>query len=249
MHAHDATDGAATAQNVFQKFWSVLGLPGRIALIGVAIVLVTWLLVLVLRRLGRAGRRSLSYGFTGIMLVGAVGLGTWSARLPEPGGSYFVLWHQVVRVGAALCAWWFVVAAILLALPWVFNWLESRGFTSFIAVRHVRSQKSGFLTVISILSTGGVALSSLALCMVVSIMGGFGADLKRKILGNNAHIRIDTDRVGGVDDWEPILRDVRLVHGVVGATPVAGGEAMGMLDGTSPPGASPPYLAGTIAQN
>src|SRR6185436_7895191 len=132
---------------------------------------------------------------------------------------YFVLWHQIVRVGAALCATLFVVAAILLALPWVFNWLESRSFIPFVAVRHVRSQKSGFLTVISILSTGGVALSSLALCAVVSIMGGFGADLKRKILGNNAHIRIDTVQVGGFNDWEGVLRDVRLVKGVVGVTP------------------------------
>lgn len=226
MPGHDAPERAVVAQNIAQRLWGALGLAGRIGLVAVAVVVVGWLLVIALRGLGRAGRRSLVIGFTGLMLAGAVGLGVWSARLPEPGGSYFVLWHQVVRVGAAVCATVFVISAILLALPWVFNWLENRGFTSFVAVRHVRSQKSGFLTVISILSTGGVALSSLALCMVVSIMGGFGADLKRKILGNNAHIRIDTDRVGGFDDWDPILRDVRLVRGVVGVTPVAGGEAM-----------------------
>jgi lipoprotein-releasing system permease protein len=57
-------------------------------------------------------------------------------------------------------------------------------------------------------------------------MGGFGADLKQKILGNNAHIRIDTDQVGGFTDADTILRDVRLVKGVHAATPVAGGEAM-----------------------
>jgi len=57
-------------------------------------------------------------------------------------------------------------------------------------------------------------------------MGGFGADLKRKILGNNAHIRIDTDQVGGFADWDPILREVRLTKGVRAATPVTGGEAM-----------------------
>jgi lipoprotein-releasing system permease protein len=226
MHGHEAAGKATAAQSLAFKVWSAIGLYGRIALVGLAAFLVLWGIIAVLRRLGRAGRRSIVIGFTALMLVGAVGLGTWAARLPEPGGSYFVLWHQVVRVGAALCATLFVVAAILLALPWVFNWLETKGFTSFVAVRHVRSQKSGFLTVISILSTGGVALSSLALCAVVSIMGGFGADLKRKILGNNAHIRIDTVQVGGFDGWEDLLRDVRLIKGVVGATPVAGGEAM-----------------------
>jgi lipoprotein-releasing system permease protein len=226
MKAHDAPNRAAEGQNLAFKLWGAIGIYGRIALIALAAALVLWAMVIGLRRLGRARRRTLVIGLTGVMLVGALGLGTWSLRMSEPGGSYFVLWHQIVRVGAALCATLFVVAAILLALPWVFNWLESRSFTPFIAVRHVRSQKSGFLTVISILSTGGVALSSLALCAVVSIMGGFGADLKKKILGNNAHIRIDADQVGGFDNWEEVLRDVRLVKGVAGATPVAGGEAM-----------------------
>jgi lipoprotein-releasing system permease protein len=108
----------------------------------------------------------------------------------------------------------------------MFDALERWRFGSLVAVRHVRSQKSGFLTVISILSIAGVFVSAFALCAVISIMGGFGADLKRKILGNNAHIRIDTDQVGGFQDADAILREVRLTKGVHAATPVAGGEAM-----------------------
>src|SRR5205814_1309844 len=128
------------------------------------------------------------YGFTVVCTIGTAALGSWSIALPEPGGSYFVLWHQVVRVGAAISATGLIVSIFFLALPRALDGLENWRFVSFIAVRHVRSQKSGFLTVISILSIAGVALSSLALCAVVSIMGGFGGDLKRKILGNNAHI-------------------------------------------------------------
>jgi lipoprotein-releasing system permease protein len=105
------------------------------------------------------------------------------------------------------------------------------------------------LTVISILSISGVFISSLALCAVVSIMGGFGADLKNKILGNNAHISIDGltpgDSAGappptmpaalGADAtaaplgslaWDDLLDKVRLVEGVVAASPVVTGEAM-----------------------
>src|SRR5262249_40692503 len=100
---------------------------------------------------------------------------------------------------------------------------------SFVAARHVRATKSGFLTVISVLSILGVAVSSCALCSVTSIMGGFGADLKRKILSNNAHIVVDVNRPGGFSDWEDKLGKVRMALAPVGgaATPVVAGEAMG----------------------
>ncbi len=213
-------------RHFYEAAWSKIGLYGRIGLIGVAVVLLVWLLVVLLRKLGRARRRGILTGLTGISLLGTLILGNWSFRLPEPGGSYFVLWHQIVRVGAALSATLSVIFMIFLLLPWGLDRLENWRFVSFVAVRHVRSQKSGFLTVISILSIAGVALSSLALCAVVSIMGGFGADLKRKILGNNAHIRIDSAEVGGFGNVDDVLREVRLVRGVHAATPVAGGEAM-----------------------
>jgi lipoprotein-releasing system permease protein len=216
----------AEAANVVVRAWSAIGLYGRIAVIGVAVALVIWLLVKGLRRLGRRGRRSLLSGVTVVSFVAAAGLGGWAFALPEPRGSYFVLWHQIVRVGAALGATGFVVGFMGLAMPWVLNALEGRGFTSFVAARHVRASKSGFLTVISFLSIAGVAVSSFALCAVISIMGGFGADLKRKILGNNAHIKVEAKTVGGFEHWGSALDELRLVKGVRAATPVAGGEAM-----------------------
>jgi lipoprotein-releasing system permease protein len=159
-------------------------------------------------------------------LVLLLGLGSWALTLPDRRGSYFVLWHQLVRVGAALGATFFVVGFMLLALPWILDRLEGKSFVSYIAARHVRSSKSGFLTVISLLSIFGVALSSLALCLVVSIMGGFGADLKRKILGNNAHIKIESPNVGGFTDWVTLLDRARGADGILAAMPVAAGEAM-----------------------
>jgi lipoprotein-releasing system permease protein len=121
-----------------------------------------------------------------------------------------------------------VLVLLLLAilLPWLFDRLEGRSFGYFVAARHVRAGKSGFLTVISVLSICGVAVSSCALCSVTSIMGGFSQDLKRKILGNNAHINIDVPGLSGFSDWEDVLDRTRLVPGVVAATPVVRGEAM-----------------------
>jgi lipoprotein-releasing system permease protein len=112
-------------------------------------------------------------------------------------------------------------------LPWLLDRLEGRSFISFVGARHVRATKSGFLTVISVLSICGVAVSSCALCSVVSIMGGFGQDLKRKILGNNAHITIDMPaQLTGFTEHEALLQRLRMTPGVAAATPVVAGEAM-----------------------
>ncbi|MET0794167.1 MAG: ABC transporter permease [Polyangiaceae bacterium] len=208
------------------RVWYAGGLAGRIGLISTAVVVFGGLIVLLARRALKKGGLNLLRWVAGVTFALLAGLGFWASRLPEPRGSSFILWHQFVRVGAALSGTVFVVCFMILAVPWLMDRFEGRGFVTFVAIRHVRAQKSGFLTVISLLSIAGVFVSSFALCAVVSIMGGFGADLKHKILGNNAHVKIEAKRIGGFDHWSDLLEQVRLVKGVRAATPVAGGEAM-----------------------
>lgn len=133
----------------------------------------------------------------------------------------------------------FVVGVLSALLPWLLDRMEGRTFVSFVAARHVRSQKSGFLTVISVLSICGVAISSCALSSVVSVMGGFSHDLKRKILGNNAHIVVDTTTQSPWTDYEAVLEHIRSVKGVTACTPVVHGEVMV---------SSPSNLAGVIVR-
>lgn len=212
--------------SLLDRVSAAVGLPGRIAVAVVLVLLVVWAAVWVIRRMGKGTRRGIWWFVTAISLLGLVGLGTWATQLPAPRGTYFVLWHQIVRVGAAISGMGLVAGFMALLMPWMLNRVEGSGYVSFIASRHVRADKSGFLTVISLLSIAGVFLSSFVLCMVVAIMGGFGADLKRKILGNNAHIRIESPRAGGFEHWRGVLDEVRLVKGVRAASPVAAGEAM-----------------------
>jgi len=206
------------------RLWGGGGTPGRIALISAAGLLLTFLFWLLIRRALSKG--NLLRWITGVSFVLLAVLGFWVKRLPEARGSSFILWHQIVRVGAALSGTAFVVCFMVLAVPWLMDRFEGRGFVAFVAARHVRAQKSGFLTVISLLSISGVGVSSFALCAVVSIMGGFGADLKHKILGNNAHVKLEAKHMGGFEHWHDLLDDMRLTKGVRAATPVAGGEAM-----------------------
>jgi len=211
---------------VLSRLWSAGGLAGRIGLVATLVLLLGTGIWLLLRRALRKGGRNLLRWLTGVSFSLLALLGLWVRRLPEPRGSSFILWHQIVRVGAALSGTAFMVCFMVLAVPWLMDRFEGRGFVAFVAARHVRAQKSGFLTVISLLSISGVGVSSFALCAVVSIMGGFGADLKHKILGNNAHVKIEAKRIGGFEHWRDLLDDMRLVKGVRAATPVAGGEAM-----------------------
>jgi len=212
------------------RAWNALGVYGRIGLIlgGVLLLVIGLFLGLrwLSRTLGARVWRMLLLIFTGISGAAFVGLGTWSHFLPHGKGTPFVIGHQAINVGTVVGGMGLVVGLSALAIPYALDALERGGFMSFVAARHVRATKSGFLTVISVLSIVGVALSALALCVVVAVMGGFGADLKRKILGNNAHVRVETKKVGGFTNWRDLADELSRVPGVKAVTPVAGGESM-----------------------
>jgi lipoprotein-releasing system permease protein len=218
--------------------------PGRlsafVALLAVVALLSGMLLGRGIRRVrGRAATaalpeirpsvaRALFWWFGAASGVAFAVLATLTVRLPEDKGGPFRIEHEIIRFSALGTGVVFLLAVLAAALPTILDALERRSFTSFVGARHVRATKSGFLTVISVLSMAGVAVSSCALCSVTSIMGGFGADLKRKILGNNAHIVVDATRPGGFSDWQHKLDVVRasLPPGAF-ATPVVAGDAMG----------------------
>ncbi|MDP3276034.1 MAG: ABC transporter permease [Deltaproteobacteria bacterium] len=110
-------------------------------------------------------------------------------------------------------------------LPKLFDGLERTTGAMLVAVRQLRARKSGFLTAISFLAFLGVGLSSFGLCLTISVMAGFGNDLKHKILGNNAHVVIDVER-GGFTNWRPLVDRIRTLPGVTTATALVQGEVM-----------------------
>ncbi|MCP4674110.1 MAG: ABC transporter permease [Deltaproteobacteria bacterium] len=117
-----------------------------------------------------------------------------------------------------LGGWWATVR--------LFDKLGSRlRLAPFIAVRHLRGRKSGFLTAIGVLSILGVSFSSCTLTTVLSVMGGFSGDLKEKILKTNAHVVVDNFGAD-MEDWKPVIEAVRKVEGVEAATPLLQGEMM-----------------------
>ena len=146
--------------------------------------------------------------------------------LPVTRGSHVIMRHEILRASALLSGVIFLICVLGALLPLVLDALERSGFARFVGARHIRATKSGFLSTISILSILGVAFSSCALGSVISIMGGFGQDLKRKILANNAHVVLDTPTPQGFTDWQPVLDRVSKAPGVVAATPMITSEVM-----------------------
>jgi lipoprotein-releasing system permease protein len=151
-----------------------------------------------------------------------------SLRMKEPELGRYNLGQEVVRISTLVSGVIFVIFVLVAIVPMVLEVLERRGFISFVSARLISATKSGFLTVIGVLSVLAVALSSCTLCSVTSIMGGFGHDLKRKILGNTAHLVVDVEKGNGFEDWGPALESVRKAVEAQGAkaTPVVGGDAM-----------------------
>jgi lipoprotein-releasing system permease protein len=176
------------------------------------------------------GRKETTRGVLQSVCAGLGGLfvgGTyWTAHLPVLRGSAWTLRDMLVRSGAIVTGVLFLVGTVVALLPWGLDRLEGGSFSSYVAARHVRAKKSGFLTLISMLSILAVAIASFALSGAISVMGGFSADLKRKILGNNAHIVVDTTSQAPWGEYEDTLARIRSTKGVVAASPVVQGEVM-----------------------
>jgi len=93
-------------------------------------------------------------------------------------------------------------------------------FEYFIGRRYLRAKrKQAFISLITILSTAGIAVGVMALIVVIAVMSGFESDLKSRILGGQTHIVLM--RHGGqFTEYRKILKDVEKIDGVESATPV-----------------------------
>ena len=62
-------------------------------------------------------------------------------------------------------------------------------FELLLALRYLRPKRT-FVSIITLISIIGVALGVAVLMIVISVMSGFDHDLREKILGFNAHLKI-----------------------------------------------------------
>src|ERR1041385_8921811 len=90
-------------------------------------------------------------------------------------------------------------------------------FELLLALRYLRPKRT-FVSVISLISVTGVMLGVAVLIIVISVMSGFDKDLRDKILGFNAHLRVGRD--GKVmHDYKQISEKLRTHPQVKGIAP------------------------------
>ncbi|MCQ8117457.1 lipoprotein-releasing ABC transporter permease subunit [Methylomonas rosea] len=117
----------------------------------------------------------------------------------------------------------------------------------YIGLRYTRAKKrTQFISFITLTSVLGIALGVTALITVLSVMNGFEAELRERILGMTAHSTI-TGRFGQLDDWQALDQRTRSMQHVEGAAPFIHGQVMVNADrqvsGTLLQGVLPEYEA------
>jgi lipoprotein-releasing system permease protein len=74
-------------------------------------------------------------------------------------------------------------------------------FELFVGLRYTRAKRRNhFISFISLISMLGIALGVAALIVVLSVMNGFGNELRDRILGVVSHVTV-TGEHGALDDW------------------------------------------------
>jgi lipoprotein-releasing system permease protein len=96
----------------------------------------------------------------------------------------------------------------------------------FIGLRYLKAKrKSTFVSIITFISTAGVALGVTALIVVLSVMTGFEEDLKGKILGTNAHVVV-LKSGSEIQDYRKVMEKLKGFSGVSAATPFIYSQVM-----------------------
>ena len=96
----------------------------------------------------------------------------------------------------------------------------------FIGLRYLRARKGqAFISIITMISIGGVTIGVMTLIVVLGVMTGFKEDLRSKILGYYSHIVV-LKRGGGMEDYENVIKKVEGINDVMSSTPFIYGQSM-----------------------
>lgn len=95
-----------------------------------------------------------------------------------------------------------------------------------IAFRYMKARrKESFISLITIISIGGVGLGVAALIVVLAVLAGFESNLKEKFLGITSHVVVM--RLGGsISDWPEVVEKIKTVPGVKKVEPFVYGQAL-----------------------
>lgn len=96
----------------------------------------------------------------------------------------------------------------------------------FIGLRYTRAkQRTQFISFITLTSVLGIALGVTALIIVLSVMNGFEAELRERILGMTSHASV-TGKNGQLSDWQALEKRLVGEAHIEGSAPFVRGQVM-----------------------
>ena len=95
-----------------------------------------------------------------------------------------------------------------------------------IALRYLRARrKDAFISVTTLLSAVGVMIGVAALIVTLSVMGGFEASLKQRVLALSFQVEVVSSE-GSIPDYSEVQKKIAAVAHVSGSDPFVLGQAM-----------------------
>ncbi len=96
-----------------------------------------------------------------------------------------------------------------------------------LSLRYLKAKRRQiFISLITWISVGGVAVGVMALIVVLAVMSGFEETLKTKILGTNAHVVVLQLGSPRLEHYEQVLDRVRRAPHIVAVTPFIYSQVM-----------------------
>jgi lipoprotein-releasing system permease protein len=104
----------------------------------------------------------------------------------------------------------------------------------WIAGRYLRRRRqSAFITLLTGISVGGVALGVTALLTVLAVMNGFESEIQTRIAGTDAHVVLLAQGPGGIENPRAIIEAIHHEPGVVGVAPFTYSKVMAFREGVT----------------
>ncbi|MBN1290459.1 MAG: ABC transporter permease [Candidatus Latescibacteria bacterium] len=94
-----------------------------------------------------------------------------------------------------------------------------RKFEHFIAFRYLLTRKkTGFISLISVISILGIAVGVGALIIVLSLMNGFTKELRTRLVGMDGHIWVSYPLDRGMPNYKKVEKTLGGINGVTGVS-------------------------------
>ena len=99
-------------------------------------------------------------------------------------------------------------------------------FHIILALRYLKGRKKFFFTFSNMLSLLGIVIGVFSLLVVSSVMNGFDSDMRDRVIGSKAEIKIHKEDYSPISNYNELIAEISENEKIVGAAPICDIELM-----------------------